>query len=96
MLRLPANAPVTALAREARLGQRLSIVVATHVAQYTLWLISWWLLGRGALTGTLDGGWLIGWALLLASLVPFRLLGTWTQGRALVSLGAASCHTCSV
>jgi ATP-binding cassette subfamily B protein len=87
-LRLPAGAPIAALAREARVGQRLSIVVGAHVAQYTLWLMSWWLLGRGALTGTLDMGWLLGWMLLLGSLVPFRLLGTLTQGRALVAIGA--------
>src|SRR5262245_9685493 len=51
MLRLPASAGVYAHAREARLPLRLAITVGAHLAQYTLWLSSWWLLGRGALTG---------------------------------------------
>jgi ATP-binding cassette subfamily B protein len=89
VVRLPASAGVWAQAREARLPGRLAVVVGAHLAQYTLWLISWWLLGRGVLTGTVDKGWLIGWVLLLASLVPFRLLGTWTQGVALVAMGAS-------
>ena len=88
-LRLPASAGVLAQARETRAPHRLAVVVGAHLAQYTLWLLSWWLLGRGALTGTVDRGWLIGWVLLLASLVPFRLLGTWTQGLALIGIGAS-------
>jgi ATP-binding cassette subfamily B protein len=89
MLRLPASAGVCAHAREARLPLRLALVVAAHLAQYTLWLISWWLLGRGALTGTIDAGWLAGWVLLLASLVPFRLLETWTEGLTRMAVGAS-------
>ena len=89
VLRLPANAGVYAHAREARVPRRLAVVVGAHLAQYTLWLLSWWLLGRGALTGTVDKGWLIGWVLLLASLVPFRLLETWTQGLAPIAIGAS-------
>jgi ATP-binding cassette, subfamily B, bacterial len=80
---------VRAQTRDARVPHRLAVVVGAHLVQYTLWLLSWWLLGRGALTGTVDKGWLIGWALLLASLVPFRLLGTWTQGLALIGIGAS-------
>ncbi len=89
VLRLPASAGVYAQARDARLPRRLAVVVGAHLAQYSLWLLSWWLLGRGVLTGTVDRGWLIGWVLLLASLVPFRLLGTWTQGLALIAMGAS-------
>ena len=89
ILRLPASAGVRAQAHAARLPLRLAVVVGAHLAQYTLWLLSWWLLGRGALTGTIDKGWLIGWVLLLASLVPFRLLETWTEGLARIAIGAS-------
>ena len=89
VLRLSASAGACAQAREARLPRAFAIVVGAHLAQYTLWLLSWWLLGRGALTGTVEKGWLIGWVLLLASLVPFRLLETRTQGLALLTIGGS-------
>jgi ATP-binding cassette subfamily B protein len=89
ILRPPASAGLYAQAREARLPRHLAVVVGAHLSQYTLFLISWWLLGRGALSGNVDKGWLIGWVLLLASLVPCRLLGTWTEGRALIAMGAS-------
>jgi ATP-binding cassette subfamily B protein len=89
LLRLPASAGVAAHLREARVTRHVAVIAGAHLTQYTLWLLSWWLLGRGALTGTVDMGWLLGWALLLASLVPFRLLTTWTQGVALIQLGAS-------
>ena len=89
VLRLPASAGVCAQAREARLPRHLAVVITAHLAQYALFLISWWLLGWGALSGNVDTGWLIGWVLLLASLVPFRLLGTWTEGLALIAIGAS-------
>jgi ATP-binding cassette subfamily B protein len=89
VLGLPASASVTAHARDVRLPQRLGVVVGAHLAQYALWLISWWLLGRGVLSGTFDNAWLAGWVLLIALLVPFRLLGACAQGRALIAVGAA-------
>jgi ATP-binding cassette subfamily B protein len=88
-LRLPRSARLHAHAREAGIPGRAAIVVGAHLAQYTLWLISWWLLGRGALTGSVNSGWLAAWILLLASLVPFRLLETWTEGLARIAVGAA-------
>ena len=59
-----------------------------YLGEYALWILSWWLIGKGALEGTFDSGWLLAWALLLLTIVPFRLLSTWLQG--VVSIGVAA------
>jgi ATP-binding cassette subfamily B protein len=48
--------------------------------EYVLWILSWVLVGRGALEGRLDPGWLLAWALILLTIVPFHLLVTWSEG----------------
>jgi ATP-binding cassette subfamily B protein len=55
--------------------------------QTLLLLLSWWIVGRGALNGWLDWGSLLAWALLLLTLVPFRLLAIWSQGRLAIGVG---------
>jgi ATP-binding cassette subfamily B protein len=50
--------------------------------------VSWWVLGRGLLDGTIDTGWLWAWGLLLVSLIPFRLVASRMQGMVAVSAGA--------
>src|SRR6185436_13864081 len=87
LLRLPAGASIRDTSRENRLGLRLSMLVGSYVAQYVLFVLSWWLLGHAVLTDTVDRGALIGWLLLLASLVPVRLVATWNQGAAVVAAG---------
>jgi ATP-binding cassette subfamily B protein len=62
--------------------------VVSFAAEYFLLIISWWLIGRAALSGHLDHGWLFAWALILLTLVPFRVLGTWLQGGLAVNGGA--------
>jgi hypothetical protein len=66
-----------------------------HAVQYGLWILSWWLLGRGALAGRLDRGWLLAWILLLLTLVPLRilLLGLRPPDSGLVLLGELDRHT---
>lgn len=86
LLRLSPGASFWRQLRQARLPRRLLVLVGAHAIQYLLWLLSWWMVGQGALQGRLDAGWLLAWALLLLTLVPFRLLATWTQG--LLAIGA--------
>jgi len=88
LLRLPPGANVWSQARQARLPRRLLALVGAHTVQYLLWLLSWWMVGRGAIQGRLDPGWLLAWALLLLTLVPFRLLATWSQGVFAIGAGA--------
>lgn len=86
LLRPSPGASLRQLSRQARLPGRLLLLLGAHAAQYLLWLLSWWMVGKGALQGRLDLGWLLAWALLLLTLVPFRLLATWSAGR--LALGA--------
>ncbi len=73
----------------ARVGvrRRFGVLLGAHAAQYALWLLSWWVVGRAALEGRFEPGWFLAWALLLVSLVPFRLLATWSQGAFAVAAG---------
>lgn len=76
-------APGRSFWREVRLSGalgKLATLAGAHAASYVLFLLAWWILGRGALEGRLDRGWLWAWALILLTLVPLRLLETWTQG----------------
>ncbi len=88
LLRLPPSADIWSQARHARLPRRILALLGAHTVQYLLWLLSWWMIGRGALQGHLDRGWLLAWALLLLTLVPFRMLATWSQGLFAIGAGA--------
>ena len=73
--------------RHVGLPGRLAAFGAVEALHYGLFLLSWWLVGKGALEGRLEVGWLVAWALLLLTLVPLRLLATWWQGRIALSAG---------
>jgi ATP-binding cassette subfamily B protein len=66
--------------REARLGRLLLAVVGAQACEYTIWILSWWLLGWMCLGGHLDLGWLLAWMLLVVTLLPFRLFSTLAGG----------------
>ena len=87
LVRLPPGASIRDTFEKTRLGLRLAMLVGSYVAQYVLFVLSWWLLGHAVLTDTVDRGALLGWLLLLASLVPVRLVATWNQGAAVVAAG---------
>jgi ATP-binding cassette, subfamily B, bacterial len=72
--------------RQARLPRHLVMLIGAHTTQYLLWLLSWWMIGRGVLQGRLDRGWFVAWVLLLLTMVPLRQLLTWSQG--LIAIGA--------
>lgn len=87
-LRLPPGADLARQLRRAGLHRRLATYAGTHLAGYGLWLLSWWLVGRGALQDRLDGGWLSAWALLLFTLIPVRLISAWAGGALAIDAGA--------
>src|SRR5208282_2003124 len=87
-LRIPPGASFARQVRQAKIPSRFVGLIGAYVGEYALWILSWWLIGKGALEGTFDSGWLLAWALLLLTIVPFRLLSTWLQG--VVSIGVAS------
>jgi ATP-binding cassette subfamily B protein len=86
LLRLPPGASMWRQVRQARLLRPFFALIGAHTVQYFLWLLSWWMVGRGALEGRFDQGWLLAWALLLLTMVPFQVLATWSQG--LLAVGA--------
>jgi ATP-binding cassette subfamily B protein len=88
LVRLPPGASIRAQGSNAHLWPRLTALVLVHVIAYSLWILSWWIVGRGALEGHLDRSWLLAWALLLVTLIPFELMMTWLQGRLSIDAGA--------
>jgi ATP-binding cassette subfamily B protein len=80
LLRQSPGAPFWSQITRAQLPRRMGMLLVAHAAEYFLLIVSWWLIGRTALSGHLDHGWLLAWALILLTLVPFRVLSTWLQG----------------
>ncbi|MBV9303228.1 MAG: ATP-binding cassette domain-containing protein [Acidobacteriaceae bacterium] len=64
----------------------ITLLIA-HIAQYSLWLLSWIIVGRMSFEGRMDRGWLLAWALILMTLIPFRVLTTRLQGQLAIGLG---------
>jgi ATP-binding cassette subfamily B protein len=80
LLRASPGADFWTQAKRARMHYGFALLFAGHSVEYVFLILSWWLIGRGALAGQLDRGWLFAWALILLTLVPFRWLNTWLQG----------------
>ncbi|MCH9649110.1 MAG: ABC transporter ATP-binding protein/permease [Deltaproteobacteria bacterium] len=87
-LRLPPGSSFSVQFRAAGLGKHLALFLGSYVVQYLLFLLSWLLLGRGALQGLLSRPWLLAWALLLFTIVPLRLVSTWSRAKLAVGFGA--------
>ena len=73
--------------RKARAVRDLVTLAGAHAVQYALWLLAWFVVGRGALQGRLDYSWLIAWALLLLTIIPLRLLISGMQGALAIRVG---------
>ncbi|MGH9337924.1 MAG: ABC transporter ATP-binding protein, partial [Vicinamibacteria bacterium] len=71
----------------SELGGLVSLYAATYAVDYALFVLSWWLLGRGVLSGRIDWSWLFAWALLFVAMLPFRMLSTWSAGKIAVTAG---------
>jgi ATP-binding cassette subfamily B protein len=67
--------------REARISRLFFTLLGAHSCEFSLWILSWWLLGWMTLNGRLEPGWLLAWLLLLLTLIPCRLLATFAGGR---------------
>jgi ATP-binding cassette subfamily B protein len=80
LVALPAGAAFRSQARRAGLPRLARRMLVAHLGQHLLLLAAWWVLGRGALAGSLDAGWLLAWGLMLLTVAPFRALELWSQG----------------
>lgn len=88
VLRHAPDAPFWRQARQAGVHRGLVLLLGSHALQYALWLLSWWVMGRGAFSGHFDPGWMVTWALLLLSMLPLRMLSTWSASALSVDIGA--------
>jgi ATP-binding cassette subfamily B protein len=88
ILRLSPGASFWKQMGEAGLLRELVAPLMLHAAHYAVLLLTWWVLGRGALNGQLDTGWLAAWGLLLLTAVPLHLFAVRAQGRFTVGAGA--------
>ncbi len=87
LLRTRLGASVAEDVKQSRVVAFFAAFVGAYLIDYSLFIASWWLIGRGALGGQIDWGWLAAWALLFATMLPFRMLATWYEGRTAVAAG---------
>jgi ATP-binding cassette subfamily B protein len=88
LLRVPVQAGTSRVLRQAHVFKNGAWLIAAHIGEYLLWLLSWAVLGRSSFEGHMDRGWLWLWATLLFTLVPFRIFSTFTQGMLAIGTGA--------
>ena len=75
-------------ARLARLWWPLLVLLGASLAQQGLLVLTWWIIGRSALSGQFEWAWLLAWALLLFTAIPFQLLMSWSQSQFAYGYGA--------
>lgn len=73
--------------RDSGLPRLAGLFALSYAVDYALFVLSWWLLGRGVFVSPIDSPFLYAWALVLASMLPFRMLSTWSAGAIAVSAG---------
>lgn len=87
ILRLSPTVDFSRQLRRAGVVRNIVALAGAHAAQYAMWLLAWFVVGRGALQGWLDNSALIAWVLLLGTIIPLRLLTTWAQGALAIRVG---------
>ena len=72
----------------AGVTRSVSALIVVQLVASLIFLMSWAMIGRGALSGHFAPGWMIAWCLTLASWVPLRILASALMSRLSVDLGA--------
>lgn len=80
LFRLDPGASLARQFRHAGVFRRLGRMLVVQTALYALGGVGWYILGRGALQGTLDRPWLVGWGLAVVTMIPLQLLSSWHGG----------------
>jgi ATP-binding cassette subfamily B protein len=77
------------VARFIEAGGRPLLVgtVFFYLLAFSLYLVSWWLIGSAAMEGHLSKGWLWAWAIMLPCFVVCRAAAIWGAGRLAVHVG---------
>ncbi|MBI3980065.1 MAG: ATP-binding cassette domain-containing protein [Chloroflexi bacterium] len=87
ILRLSPAAGMWQQAVEARIYRPLLVLLGATLGEQLLSLVSWWVVGRSALTGQFDPAWIMAWGLTLFSMIPLQLLVSSSQSSFSVGLG---------
>ncbi len=87
LLRLSSGANLWLQMRRAHLPHILLMHIGGQVAQLSLIIVAWWIIGGSALAGHFDLGWFLGWALVLLTAVAFQILSTEAQSDLVSSAG---------
>jgi ATP-binding cassette subfamily B protein len=87
LIRLPLTQSLWQHARAVKLPSRFALFLASYVIFYFLWIVSWWLVGKGALQGRIDPGWMQAWLLILLTLIPLQMLSKWLEGVTATGIG---------
>ena len=88
LLRLSPGSTMWKQFRNAHLLGPLLALFGLFFAQQVLFIISWWVIGRGVFQGHFDLGWISAWAILLFATIPLQLMVNDTQGSLSIGAGA--------
>lgn len=87
----PAGSFLTQLIDE-KLLHGLVVILTISTALYSAEIVSWVLIGKGALGGQFGPGWLMAWALILFTIVFLGALVGWIQGIFSIKFGTLLQH----
>ncbi len=88
IVRIPPGGSFRAQCASIGLGRAVASLASSHVAEYLLWVLSWWILGRLVFGGRLDSGWLAAWGLTIAAATFVHVKSRFLQGRIAIECGA--------
>lgn len=88
LLRAGAGTPLLARLGGRRFMARVAGLLAVQVAQYLVFLASWYVMGALGLRDRFDRGWVFLWLLLLATFVALRIHIYLAAGRISIQVGA--------
>lgn len=87
VLRLPPGARFSTQLRRSGMRALGGWLLAAHLAQHALFILSWWAVGAAVLSGRPSPGMLLCWMLLLLTIVPLRMLATRWHGHLSIGIG---------
>jgi ATP-binding cassette, subfamily B, bacterial len=88
LLRLSPGSDMWKQFRHAHLLQPLMGLFGLFLIQQALFILSWWVIGRGVFQGHFDLGWITAWAILLFTTIPLQLILNDAQSS--LSIGAGT------
>ena len=87
-LRLSPGADLWRQSRQVHLPRTMLVLFGAYVAQMSLTIVAWWIIGQSVLTGHFDWAWSLGWALILLTAIAFQMLSTAAQNQLSMNAGA--------